>query len=1318
MGKFEVSRRIQTICAVGVTTTIAATLLAGTACVNAQVVSAQDSIQTQVVQQANQIDIFGGTSADNATLLFHSFEQFDLEPGHTAEFHIAPSVDTVFSRITNGFPSHINGRIKISGSPAGLYLVNPAGVLFGSESSLNLSGDFIVLTAEQLDFTQGHFGLRNHPDQVQGNILQLHFNPESPGTITNLGDLRVNTAHSLSLIGHSVVNQGTLRGGVINIAAVGSHRNIALTGGLNFASPAKTIQTLPPWLTPAGTEHASAIEIDTNGTLRLTGAQLSDLPSGTALVGGELTTHGFPGRIQILGDHIATAGATVQAADGGQILIGGDYQGRGEVPTAQSVFIDATSMIRADALDTDNQNGGQVVIWSDRITQFRGAISAQGIAAGGTVEVSGKEQLYFGGRVDLRSQGTPGTLLLDPENIEIRAGNDPGSADTSEPQILYENTLETSIIGNTNLILQADNDITIAPLSDGVLTFPQGTAGISFIADADGDGQGRFTMAPGDRISTAGQDLQITAADITVSDLNTSAFSTIDNFESAGEIRLTATRGNIVGDNLTSTARGTLNNNGNAGEVILSASDAITIGTISSTASALNNNGSAGGITLNAQTGSVTAGALNANVSGNNNTGTGGDININAAGSISTDNINTSIRATTNNSGNAGTVAITSRTENITTASISTNTTADSSNIGHAGAISLQALQGAIISQQITATTVSPDLAETQGGDVALGADGNIIVDFINIIGQGQGGTINITSQQSFQAINSIPNISPQTSLLTTGGGTINLTYNSDTANPFTIGNGGTNGTAGTINTGIETLTAPQIVDQSLTLETITINNLFEPTPSLQPSPQVNSPDFSASVDIPIELPVQTSPFIPTSTPAPNPAFTPTSRDSLTPAELETLNVLNNNESTLSGNHQGDEEGVLSNSELIWAQIETVFSTEFAKALNLPTPTQPSLQTTQETLRQIGNTQNINPALMYVRIQNTHVELVLVSGEHPPVYHPVAVTAAEIQPVIDRFHQTITNPMLRPAQYLPEAQQLYDWLVRPMADDLAMANVDHIGFILDAGLRSLPMAALHDGERFLIESYGLGLLPSVGLTPIESSLQSFSKTQRPSYGATLAMGIANFDDQADLAAVPFELDLASQSYNDEQYLDHEATLAAFQQRLEQGKFTNVHLATHAVFQPSSLDTSYVQLWDHPINLTQLQELPLDAVEFLILSACATALGDRHAEFGFAGLAVKVGVQTALASLWSISDEGTLGLMSEFYQALEQPMTRSAALRQAQLAMLQGKVGIIDGTVYGSGEQTIGHLSSLDASGSWDFSHPAYWSGFTMIGNPW
>ena len=392
------------------------------------------------------------------------------------------------------------------------------------------------------------------------------------------------------------------------------------------------------------------------------------------------------------------------------------------------------------------------------------------------------------------------------------------------------------------------------------------------------------------------------------------------------------------------------------------------------------------------------------------------------------------------------------------------------------------------------------------------------------------------------------------------------------------------------------------------------------------------------------------------------------------------------------------------------------FSAEFAQALNLPIPASPSLQTTQQTLKQVSKVQNITPALLYVQVKDTHLDLVLITDEGPPIHKSIAVTTAEMQSVVETFHQTVTNPILRPAQYLPAAQQLYDWLVRPLLKDLTKANVDHIGFVVDKGLRSLPMAALHDGTRFLIEDYSIGLLPSVGLTSMESELVAAAAPFEVS--ATLAMGIADFENQIDLAAVPLELELASQGKDDELYLDHDATLDGLNQHLEQEKFTHVHLATHAVFKPGDLESSYIQLWDQRITLNQLRELPLETIEFLILSACATALGDHAAEFGFAGLAVNVGVQTALASLWSISDEGTLGLMAEFYRALEQPVTRSAALRQAQLAMLRGQVRVNDGTVYGAEMRTIGRLPGLDVSGSWNFSHPAYWSGFTMIGNPW
>ncbi|NJO93688.1 MAG: CHAT domain-containing protein [Hydrococcus sp. RM1_1_31] len=121
------------------------------------------------------------------------------------------------------------------------------------------------------------------------------------------------------------------------------------------------------------------------------------------------------------------------------------------------------------------------------------------------------------------------------------------------------------------------------------------------------------------------------------------------------------------------------------------------------------------------------------------------------------------------------------------------------------------------------------------------------------------------------------------------------------------------------------------------------------------------------------------------------------------------------------------------------------------------------------------------------------------------------------------------------------------------------------------------------------------------------------------------------------------------------------------------------------------------------------------VELLVLSACQTALGDRNAELGFAGLAVAAGVKSVLASLWNVSDLGTLGLMGQFYQDFSQIPNKSEALRQAQLAMLRGEVRVEDGKMILANGEAI-TLPPEFPKGSLELSHPYYWSAFTLVGN--
>ena len=123
------------------------------------------------------------------------------------------------------------------------------------------------------------------------------------------------------------------------------------------------------------------------------------------------------------------------------------------------------------------------------------------------------------------------------------------------------------------------------------------------------------------------------------------------------------------------------------------------------------------------------------------------------------------------------------------------------------------------------------------------------------------------------------------------------------------------------------------------------------------------------------------------------------------------------------------------------------------------------------------------------------------------------------------------------------------------------------------------------------------------------------------------------------------------------------------------------------------------------------------MELLVLSACKSALGSEEVELGFAGLAVQGGVKSALASLWFISDEGTMALMTDFYQELKRSPIKAEALRRAQVAMLKGEVRLEDGKLVTS-QEALPLPPELAKLGNQNLSHPKFWAAFTMIGNPW
>ncbi|HAJ59901.1 MAG TPA: hypothetical protein DCP31_12030 [Cyanobacteria bacterium UBA8543] len=338
----------------------------------------------------------------------------------------------------------------------------------------------------------------------------------------------------------------------------------------------------------------------------------------------------------------------------------------------------------------------------------------------------------------------------------------------------------------------------------------------------------------------------------------------------------------------------------------------------------------------------------------------------------------------------------------------------------------------------------------------------------------------------------------------------------------------------------------------------------------------------------------------------------------------------------------------------------------------------------------------------------------MVTAEGKSIRHRVTGTnRARVLAATKEFQLEVTNRSnTNTTSYLNSGKKLYQWLIAPLEADLQARNIHSLVFAMDGGLRSLPIAALPTKKGFLVEQYSVSLVPSLSLT--EARYRDIRSLQ------VLAMGASEFAEQAPLPGVQVELaTITEQLWNGQSFLNETFTLKNLKAQRRQHKYGIVHLATHAEFKPGTEKESYIQLWDRKLRLNELDELQLfdPPVELLVLSACRTALGNQEAELGFAGSALQAGVDSTLATLWYVSDQGALALMTEFYHQLSQVPIKSEALRQAQLAMIKGQVYIENNRLYNS-SKSISLPPKLSTSGKLNLSHPYYWAAFTLIGNPW
>jgi len=612
-------------------------------------------------------------------------------------------------------------------------------------------------------------------------------------------------------------------------------------------------------------------------------------------------------------------------------------------------------------------------------------------------------------------------------------------------------------------------------------------------------------------------------------------------------------------------------------------------------------------------------------------------------------------------------ISLTSNQDAITTGNLNT------SGVNQGGDITVQA------QTEIQAGEINSSAMQGDGGNVTLDPENDIEVSSINAQGgiNGRGGNVDITTERFFRATNTFSDRTGTTTSISTaggnGGGSVIIRHQGGQFIPFTVGAdyNQVNGTRGAIATGSDN----QITEGSY------------------PNPYTQGIAPSQIQLITPETPSASSPDNPLILQKESPSQPQVETD-VPPVTIDT----------------------------VFGTIDAAYTQQFESYLDKSGTQILTLTEARQLLQDIAQETGVKPALIYVMFvpsslssatatpqDNDQLDLVLVTAQGETIHKSIPITRAEVLQVAQQFQRTVTN-VRDTTGYLAPGKQLYDWLIKPLEADLQAQGIQNLVFVMDRGLRSIPVAALHNEQQFLIENYSVGIMPSLSLT--DTRFQSVQDSQ------VLAMGAARFSDQKPLPAVPVELESITQKlWQGQFFLDEGFTLDNLKAQRKKQPFGIIHLATHADFRPGAISNSYIQLWNSKLRLDQLPELGWNnpPVELLVLSACRTALGDENAELGFAGLAVQAGVKSTLASLWYVSDEGTLALMTQFYDQLKTAPIKAEALRQVQIDMLKGQTKLENGQLITSAG-TI--LLPSELPQSQDLTHPYYWASFTMVGNPW
>ncbi len=343
-------------------------------------------------------------------------------------------------------------------------------------------------------------------------------------------------------------------------------------------------------------------------------------------------------------------------------------------------------------------------------------------------------------------------------------------------------------------------------------------------------------------------------------------------------------------------------------------------------------------------------------------------------------------------------------------------------------------------------------------------------------------------------------------------------------------------------------------------------------------------------------------------------------------------------------------------------------------------------------INEIIEREDSTAAVIYPIILKQQLAIILKLPQQQKLrYYTTAIPQEQLEKITIKL-QSYLPDITRTSQVNELSQQIYDWLIRPLENDLKNSKIETLIFVLDGSLRNIPMSILYNRQRqqYLIEEYAVALAPSLQLiapkpinnSPIKILAAGLSKKR-----------LVEGREFTPLINVKQELSqIQSEVSNTEELLDSKFTKTNLQARLRKTSFSVLHLATHSQFS-SNLKETFILAWDRLLRVEDLVDLlqtnysnDLNPIELLVLSACQTAKGDQLASLGLAGITVRAGASSTLATLWSADDLSTTQIMNQFYQELNNGMTKAKALQKAQLAFLNQE------------------------------KRPCFWAPFVLVGN--